>query len=532
MITYLPPFRFDPAELALWEGDTRVPLTPKAGRLLQCLLEHAGRLVPKDTLMQAVWPSTFVQEENIKVLVREIRQALRDDWRQPRFVRSETGRGYQFVAPIFDKAPLTPPRACGAPFVGRADEYARLAEQWSRARHGERRTVLISGERGSGKTALVERFVRTASIEAPALLVWGQCVERVTAPEPYAPILDALDRLASHPRGREVASVLEHLAPTWFVRLTRLADERARMHLRQEAGDLREPLIRELLAALDSLAAEHSVILVLEDLQWSDVATLDTLVALARRRDPARLLIIATFRTSRGRLDGFRHAIAELVTHPFCLDLSLPRLTEGDIAEYLAARFGPGLSPGLAARLHALTDGTALFVELAAQHVIESPGHEHADGRRGGANHLSDIVIPVSLATALETDIDALGSEERLVLEAVAAIGAEFTLWTASAVMGWEPERLEEPLERLVRSGSLIERSGTASMPDGRMAGSYRFRHVFHQALLAARAPILEQTHRAARLAQALHPDGCPLSFAGHGVVGPPRRFGVFPSVA
>src|SRR6185295_13367949 len=86
LMKYFSHFRFDPGERKLWAGSDLVPLTRKAADLLACLISYAGATVSHQKLMQWVWPETHVQQDNIKVLVHEVRQALatvrprRDSW--------------------------------------------------------------------------------------------------------------------------------------------------------------------------------------------------------------------------------------------------------------------------------------------------------------------------------------------------------------------------------------------------------------------------------------------------------------------
>ena len=97
-------FRFDADEGTLWRGAQQIPLTGKAASLLWCLLERAGSWLSKSAIMAAVWPDTHVQPDNVKVLVREIRQALGDTSRDSRFIKSAPGRGYSFIADVSQPA--------------------------------------------------------------------------------------------------------------------------------------------------------------------------------------------------------------------------------------------------------------------------------------------------------------------------------------------------------------------------------------------------------------------------------------------
>jgi pimeloyl-ACP methyl ester carboxylesterase/DNA-binding winged helix-turn-helix (wHTH) protein len=93
-------FQFDPATGDLHGSSGLVELTPKALELLGYLTTHAGRLVTKQELLDALWPDVFVTDGVLKVCVREIRRALDDDARAPRFIETAHRRGYRFIAPV------------------------------------------------------------------------------------------------------------------------------------------------------------------------------------------------------------------------------------------------------------------------------------------------------------------------------------------------------------------------------------------------------------------------------------------------
>lgn len=95
-----PPFRLDVANQSLWRNAQRVALTPKAFAVLRYLVEHCGRLVTRDELMEAVWPDTYVQPEVVKTHILDIRHALGDDARSPVFIETQPRLGYRFVATV------------------------------------------------------------------------------------------------------------------------------------------------------------------------------------------------------------------------------------------------------------------------------------------------------------------------------------------------------------------------------------------------------------------------------------------------
>ena len=111
--------RLDRADECAWLGARKVTLAPKAFALLTHLAGHRGRLVTKDDLLDAVWPGVFVGDAVLKVAVREIRAALDDDAREPRFIQTVHRRGYRFVGDIefVDARCRQPPRPPAVPFA-------------------------------------------------------------------------------------------------------------------------------------------------------------------------------------------------------------------------------------------------------------------------------------------------------------------------------------------------------------------------------------------------------------------------------
>src|SRR5215471_13506528 len=94
------PFRLDPTNECLWKGAKAINLRPKVFAVLDYLLSRPERLVTKEELLNAVWPETFVGEAVLKVAIRQIREALGDDPKSPRFIETAHRRGYRFIGQI------------------------------------------------------------------------------------------------------------------------------------------------------------------------------------------------------------------------------------------------------------------------------------------------------------------------------------------------------------------------------------------------------------------------------------------------
>src|SRR5208282_5561390 len=162
MIEFLA-FRLDTANQCLWrrtEGgeDERIRLSPKPFALLCHLVEHAGRLVTEEEILRAVWPKLYVQPESVKTQLYEIRKVLGDDPKTPRYIETVPRRGYQFIAPVREgpaPALALEPRPIRGPLVGREQALLKLRDHLRIASRGQRQVVIIRGEPGIGKTAVV-----------------------------------------------------------------------------------------------------------------------------------------------------------------------------------------------------------------------------------------------------------------------------------------------------------------------------------------------------------------------------------------
>jgi DNA-binding winged helix-turn-helix (wHTH) protein len=94
------PFRLDVADACLWRGDAMLSLRPKPFAVLAYLVAHAGQLVTKEALFEAIWPDTVVSDAVLKAHLRQIRQVLDDTAQTPQFIATVHRRGYQFIAPV------------------------------------------------------------------------------------------------------------------------------------------------------------------------------------------------------------------------------------------------------------------------------------------------------------------------------------------------------------------------------------------------------------------------------------------------
>jgi DNA-binding winged helix-turn-helix (wHTH) protein len=304
-------FWLDLHDERLWHGQESIRLNPKTFAVLRVLLTQAGQLVTKDALLANVWPETVVNEAVLTVAVREARRALGDQARRPQFIETVHGRGYRFIASVTEgslsvessTSAELPARSVGAmlsrpaAFVGREAELEQMQEWLMAARHGRRQMGLICGEAGIGKTALIEAFMAQTATDKNLWVGYGQCIDHYGAGEAYLPLLEALGRLGREPGGAPLVSVLQQYAPSWLEHLPALLHVAEHEAPSRPTGPTTQArMLRELAEVVEVLTAERLLVLILEDLHWSDHATLEWLAYVARRRDRARLLILGTYR--------------------------------------------------------------------------------------------------------------------------------------------------------------------------------------------------------------------------------------------
>jgi DNA-binding winged helix-turn-helix (wHTH) protein len=454
-----------------WRGDERLELTPKAFAVLHHLVKHPERLVTKDELMSAVWGDTVVSEAALTSAIRDLRAALADSARAPRFIETVHRRGFRFIGRVAtSSAAVRPPAtrpdaavgsAASRPLlVGREPELARLNAAFGAALTGRRRLVFVTGEAGIGKTALVERFVGQLQADGHVRIGRGQCVEQYGAGEAYLPVLEALGRMGRESQGDELVRVLRQYAPTWLVQLPALlADDDVEAVQRRAQGATRERMLREWIEAFDALSRETPLVLLLEDLHWSDSATVGLLAMLARRPDPARALILATYRPAEVAAGHpLAAATRELGVHGQSEEVALGLLTAAAVQEYLDGRFPHASFPSRLARvLHRNTSGNPLFLVNVVDDLVRQGHVRTVAGRWELTVPLADVAagVPQTLWQLVEHQIERLTPQEQASLAVGCIAGAEFSAALATTD-GTDVHDAERSCANLARRGQLI----------------------------------------------------------------------------
>ena len=497
-ILEFPPFGLDTVNECLWRrrddgGDERIRMTPKAFAVLRYLVEHAGRLVTQEELLEALWPDTFVQPEVLKSQILDIRRVLADRPKNPLFIETLPRRGYQFIAPIKDAtAELT---LGGKPstrkLIGRKAALCQLSEYLQSALRGHRQIVFVTGEPGIGKTALVDEFQRQVATNAnPIRIARGQCVEGYGGTEGYYPMLEALGQLCRRPGGDSVVQILATQAPTWLVQFPALIKPEQRESLQHELlGTTRERMLREISEALETIASESPLLLVFEDLLWADHSTVDLISALARRRQSARMMLIGTYRPPDVALSdhSLKALKQDLLIHHLCREVALEPLEEAEVTEYLAAEWGGAVVPeGLAGLIHRYTEGNPLFMVTVLEHMKERQLITQESGGSTLTVPLPEVELraPETLRQMIEIQIARLSAEEQRVLEVASASGALFCTAVCAAAANMDAEDFANLCEGLSRRHQIVSRADPLESPDGTTVERYGFVHAMYREVL------------------------------------------------
>ena len=487
------PFRLDAANHCLWRGAERVFLTPKAFDVLRYLVDHADRLVSQAELLEAVWPETYVNPEGVRKYIQEIRKILGDRPDQPVFIQTLPKRGYQFVAQVTEErhaAPSSETAKAVGNTVGRGEALAGLENHLQRVLDGQRQLVFVTGEAGIGKTTLLDAFQQRAAGYPSLRIARGQCIEGFGGKEAYYPMLEALGALLQGEQESALVPLLAKRAPTWLIQFPSLVKAEQRESLQREIlGTTRERMVREICEALEAITAQTPLVVILEDLHWADASTLDLLSAFARRREPAKLLLLGSFRPadvilSQSPLKALKQ---DLLIRHLCHEITVERLEESDVAEYLVRMFpDSGLPAALANLLHRHCGGNALFMAALVQDLVKKGLIAQARGIWALTAPLEDIDpgVPDTLQQMLDIQIEQLSAEEQRVLEGASVAGERFSVWAVAAMLETATDWIEAAYEKLAGRQQFLRFAGIHNAANGTQSAHYEFRHALYRQAL------------------------------------------------
>lgn len=363
-----------------------------------------------------------------------------------------------------------------APFIGRERELNLLMERWQLARKGSGQVVMLAGEPGIGKSRVVSTLRQRVAAEGVQALRLQASPFHVNSA--FYPVIAMFEGVLMFGRDESAALKLEKLEALVAGRYGRPQQDvrfLARMLSipcddRYGALDITPQLEktetnRVLIEFIRSIAADHPVLLVFEDLQWADPTSLELLNNLIRQIAQFPILIVLTSRPE---------FVSLWSEHSYFLELDLGRLNSGQ-SEALISRLcgGKALPPELRDRIIARTDGIPLYVEELTKAILES-GDLVEEGDRYVFNGSPDnLSIPETLRDSLMARLDRVPAIKEIA-QVSAALGREFRYEVIAALDLMIETALCRKLAQFTESGLAFQH--------GAIPGAiYTFKHALVQ---------------------------------------------------
>ena len=339
--------------------------------------------------------------------------------------------------------------------IARALQLEALSEILNSVRSGQGRCVVVTGEAGIGKSRLVHELSAGA---AGFWVLQGTCSEDSDGVA-YGPLQDLLRR---HLSGLPPDKQMDALGP-WAGELTRLLPELA-WTLTGGGSDAtlapnleRQRLFEALMQFLMRLAAVRPALIIIEDIHWSDEASLEFLHLLARRLATLPICLLLTTRPDAGQpvLDRF---LSRLNRERLAVEMALPPLTRDGVDAMLRSLFDwdlPVKRPLLDA-MYALTEGNPYFVEEVARALVDRGDIYPANGR-WLAKPLAQLEIPHSLRLIVQGHLHGLSAEATDLLALAAVAGRRFDFDLLLRLTGQGEATLLRLVRELMAAGLVIE---------------------------------------------------------------------------
>jgi DNA-binding CsgD family transcriptional regulator len=337
--------------------------------------------------------------------------------------------------------------------IGRETELEAITDSLVRTAAREPGLLGIEGEPGIGKTALLRKLVEQAE-GAGHLVLAGRAAE-FERDLPFAVFVDAIDAyLAGVDDSRLGRMGIRHV-PELEVIFPSLSDQAV-----PRSNEIERHLAHRAVAGLLSgLAATHGLVLVLDDLHWADEASLELLLALARRPPQGATLIAASYRPQPA-LARFHDALAAPGPDSDAVLLQLKLLSRGQAAVLI----GDSVAPGLRDSVLDAAGGNPFYLEQLAR----SPARLGAVELDADQVLEGGFTLPAAISAAIADELRELDPESKRLLEGAAVVGEPFHLASAAKVAEVDPERALDLVDEVVSAG--LVRAVTTP-------GHFSFRH-------------------------------------------------------
>lgn len=416
--------------------------------------------------------------------------------------------------------------AARAANVGREAERKQLLQAFARVKAGRSLIVAVTGEPGIGKSTLLEDFLTDLAIRGERVTIArGRCSESLAGAEAYLPVLEAFDSLLHRTVGASLDAVVRAVAPSWYVQVATRTIEESMVGRIRESGPApsQERMKREFGALLQELSRPQPLVLVIEDLHWADVSTVDLLNYLAGRFADMRLMVIASYRPSDMELTkhSFIGIKSDLQSKGLFEEVALEFLDAADVDRYLSLQFpGHQFPLDFARSIHAKTEGSPLFMADLVRYVRDTGGIVEQDGVWRMAQTLPGEArdLPQSVRGMVTRKIEQVDERDRELLLAASVQGHEFDSNTVAEAVDMDPAEVEDRLAVLERVHVFVKRGDENEFPDRTLTLQYQFVHVLYQNVLYASLQPRRRIALSGKIVKSLvqhYGDSAP-SIAGH----------------
>jgi class 3 adenylate cyclase/tetratricopeptide (TPR) repeat protein len=327
-----------------------------------------------------------------------------------------------------EPAPGRRPPPARSPFVGREEEKARLLAMLDLAQRGKGGMVMIGGEPGVGKTRLTEEVGAEARRRGFFVLV-GHCYEMEGMP-PYMPFIETMEYVARVVPPQNIREALgegasEVLRVSPALRRV-LPDVPPPPDLPPEEG--RRHFFKAMIEFIVRASRQQPLFMVLDDLHWSDEASLQVVEQLAARLSEIPVLVACTYRDLELALSRpLAHTLQQLLRLRLAQDVVLKRLPESAVASILKAH-GRGDPPAsLVALVHNETEGNAFFVEEVIRFLSEEGRLFDENGDWLSDVAVKDVDVPRSVRLVIEQRLERVTPACRQLLTVGAVVGRNFS---------------------------------------------------------------------------------------------------------
>jgi DNA-binding CsgD family transcriptional regulator len=414
------------------------------------------------------------------------------------------------AAPLISRVPFPTRLALRSPFPfsGRTGQLDALEAMWADTTAGERRVVFVSGEAGIGKTRLAAEVARRIHDQGGVVL-FGRCDEDMGVG--FQPFVEALEQMVQV--GMSPASLGSHAGD-----LVRLAPDLAQVvpdlapPLRSDPETERYRLFDAVAAWLGALSSSTGVLLVLDDLHWTEKPTVLLLRHLIRSAEPMRLMVLATYRdTEVESAHPLGELLADLRSEPGVDRLALGGLDVGGVSELLASTSEQSMDlqgSELAELLRNQTQGNPFFIGEILRAMVESGTLVQRDGIWTTEVALSDLSIPEGVREVVSRRLSRLSANANALLALASAIGSTLDASLLTAISDVGEDAVLDALDEAT-SASLLKETST---------GAYEFTHALVRATLNDGSSGARRAQRHRRIAEALQdrPGADPVALTYH----------------